>query len=542
MRNSDSWAPKFPRSESPSPSTSIRQRWSQSAADSRAFRPARPPQRDVTQPPAPTANPDAKSEAPPAVHAQRTQASQARSSVRWRAEHERTQWRSDLRRALPCWLASMALHLLLVIVLGSIVIPPTARRVLPALLWLSFSEERPAQADTAVLLAVSDLVQAEGGDAGDRTELYEGRDEKLSDPQHDPLAELAEASSKNSATPEEEPELALALPEEMPMADEASRIEPQTAANGQAGVSRAARIPPPAQAETALQPPLPPLPAEEERRLDDVVNRFIEFDVGRLRGEAGVQARRDFDQLGPESIPALVRGLNNSAKIYASCPVMVISNKLSEAMHQNQDPAMLQYVADHLGERVPKNAPHLARIRALRNQLLRDVSDADDPPTDAGLDSAAMLVKRLNKADPADRLAAAREVIQRATEFSADDRSELAWALIRRLSDRNRELKRLVHHALTVLANGEDLGPDVTAKVSNKETAAAARRWYAHFDQQRYEAMAASVLASAKHFEDVRRKSSAARYYRKVIEEYAGTVAADAAAERLKALSTFELR
>ncbi len=357
----------------------------------------------------------------------------------------------------------------------------------------------------------------------------------------DPLEEIAEASPSPSAAVEEETELGLLVTGESPMSDQAPRVEQQAAASGPSGASRAARIPPPAsaQAETALQTPLPGAAAEEEKRLDDIVNRFIEFDVGRLQGDAGEKAKRNFDHLGPESIPALVRGLNKSAKIYASCPVVVISNKLSEAMDHNLDPTMLQYVADHLGEQVPKNAPHLARIQALKNRLLHVASAPRDQPE---TDLVALLVKRLNGANPTDRLAAARAIIQRAEEIPAEGRSELAWALIRRLPDRNPELKRLVHHALTVLAEGEDFGPDPSAKPSNKETAAATSRWYAHFDQQRYEAMAASVMASAKHFEDVRRQSSAARYYRKVIEEYAGTVAADAAAERLKALSTLEVR
>ncbi|HVX61489.1 MAG TPA: hypothetical protein VHC19_12830 [Pirellulales bacterium] len=435
----------------------------------------------------------------------------------------------------------MALHLLLVIVLGSIIIPPTARRALPALLWLSFSEAPPAPPETTVLLASSQDLPAEGGDAGDRTELRDGNDESLSEKTRDPLTEFADASAPPSAAVEEETELGLLLTEATPISDQAPRVEQQVAASGLPGAARAARIPPPApeQAETALQTPLPEAAAEEEKRLDDIVNRFIEFDVGRLQGEAGEKAKRSFDHLGPESIPALVRGLNKSAKIYASCPVVVISNKLSEAMDHNQDPTMLQYVAEHLGEQVPKNAPHLARIQALKSRLLHDASDARE---ETEPDLVALLVKRLNGTNLTDRLEATRAIIQRAAEIPAEGRSELAWALIRRLPDRHPELKRLVHHALTILADGEDFGPDQTAKASAKETAAAASRWYAHFDQRRYEAMAASVMASAKHFEDVRRKSSAARYYRKVIEEYAGTRAADAAAERLKALSEFELR
>jgi hypothetical protein len=49
--------------------------------------------------------------------------------------------------------------------------------------------------------------------------------------------------------------------------------------------------------------------------------------------------------------------------------------------------------------------------------------------------------------------------------------------------------------------------------------------------------MAASVLASARHFEDARRRTSAIRYYRKLREEYAGTKAADEAGKRLEELT-----
>src|SRR5690606_31817077 len=79
-------------------------------------------------------------------------------------------------------------------------------------------------------------------------------------------------------------------------------------------------------------PSLMPLTQEsldpEQRAMDRIVDDFIAYDIGQLRGTAGARARQQFAQLGPESIPALVRGLNKAAGIHASCPVGVIASKL----------------------------------------------------------------------------------------------------------------------------------------------------------------------------------------------------------------------
>ena len=53
-----------------------------------------------------------------------------------------------------------------------------------------------------------------------------------------------------------------------------------------------------------LAPSLNQLTAEEEDKLDDVINRFIKADAGQAKTEDAKQARRDFDALGPEAIPA----------------------------------------------------------------------------------------------------------------------------------------------------------------------------------------------------------------------------------------------
>jgi hypothetical protein len=316
---------------------------------------------------------------------------------------------------------------------------------------------------------------------------------------------------------------------------DAKPSEPQPARLG--SVASAARIAPP---EKLPADPAEPTPASEpttaeERRLDGVVNRFIEFDIGRLRGAEGERARKEFDRLGPEAIRALVRGLNKSARIHASCPVVVISNKLGEMTSRNADPEMLQYVVDNLGKGVPDSAPHISRLRSLRASLLHETEEASTPAN-----VSAQLARQLNGASAADRHSAARQVAEHVSDFSQEERTKLAWLLIRRLSDRPVGMRDAAREALVALADGKDFGPSAGQRATAKSVSAAAAQWYDHFDHKRYEAMAASVLASARHFEDARRKTSAVRYYRKVLDEYAGTSAADEAAERLAELTGLE--
>ena len=111
-----------------------------------------------------------------------------------------------------------------------------------------------------------------------------------------------------------------------------------------------------------------PLNSYEVRRSDDadaVVDRFIEYDIGRLTGSEGARARREFEQLGPKSIPALVRGLNKSAGIRASCPVAVIARRLDQVLRESSDPTMIRYALDHVGQDVSSSDPHYRSVRSL---------------------------------------------------------------------------------------------------------------------------------------------------------------------------------
>jgi hypothetical protein len=113
-----------------------------------------------------------------------------------------------------------------------------------------------------------------------------------------------------------------------------------------------------------LAPSLPELTREEEEKLDRIIDRFMQFDIGRLQGEEGRSALRDFQKLGPESIPALLRGLQRAATIEHSCPVVVIAEKLQRLLMASDDRELLQLARDEIAGVGPTR--HAAVLRDLR--------------------------------------------------------------------------------------------------------------------------------------------------------------------------------
>jgi hypothetical protein len=88
------------------------------------------------------------------------------------------------------------------------------------------------------------------------------------------------------------------------------------------------------------------LSPQEEDRLDEIVERFIQYDIGRNRDP---QALADFKQLGPEAIPALIRGLNKSARMSHSCPATVIGKKLNQLLMATTDEEVLDFARENIG-------------------------------------------------------------------------------------------------------------------------------------------------------------------------------------------------
>lgn len=196
--------------------------------------------------------------------------------------------------------------------------------------------------------------------------------------------------------------------------------------------------------------------------LDQVVDRFIAYDIGQLSGLAGSQARDDFNRLGPEALDALVRGLNRSASISASCPVIVLESKLRTCLTQSGDPDAVELAMQHIGDGVPANAPHYTRLVGYRNQLInqlpaghpirlrversqRLIQARDDSQIDAALKSS----------DPEERQAAAFAARAMGVRFGKQ--------LIHMLRDPVVEVRQEAHQGLIRIARDVDFGPNEPA-------------------------------------------------------------------------------
>src|SRR5262245_61703554 len=102
-------------------------------------------------------------------------------------------------------------------------------------------------------------------------------------------------------------------------------------------------------------PSLPELTDEEEEQLDKIVDAWILYDSGQLGGEAGRKARADFQKLGPESIFALIRGLNRACEIEHSCPAVTIAKKIHSLLFASDDLELLEFARENVGIGIKMN-------------------------------------------------------------------------------------------------------------------------------------------------------------------------------------------
>jgi hypothetical protein len=418
----------------------------------------------------------------------------------------RRRWNGDRRWQIPCWLTSFVLHLLAIVVLGSLTVPVSRQRTVMALL-LSFGVEAPTEDGQAELATTISLAAVDAG-------ALPGSDALVDSENQPPQAALTE-------TPLIRPALPLDRSPDRP-----KEVVPQAPRGSSASE-------PPAQLAAGQGVDETPTIEATNKAQDEVVSRFIEFDVGRLRGEEGLKARQDFDRLGTEAIASLIRGLNRSAKMHASCPVVVISQKVGMILHENPQPALLRYALDNIGRDVPPSAPHVGYLQALVNRL-RQLDPAHSVP------NVSMIVASLKSRDVQGAIQAAQVVTAECGKFVKFEKHELAWALIHLLTHRDAELRAAAHTALIALAEGKDYGPASDRRPPDR--VAAACSWSLELCPDRFEAAADSVLNMAENLADAGKGEAARRYYRKLIHEYAGTAAADEAAERLKKSAEFALK
>jgi hypothetical protein len=207
---------------------------------------------------------------------------------------------------------------------------------------------------------------------------------------------------------------------------------------------------------------------------DKTVEDFIAYDVGRLGGQEGAQARENFSRLGTESVGPLIRGLNEAAKIGSSCPIVVLRSKLSCCLAQANDPRLDVMAACNLCCGVPRNAPHYRSLCDLRSQCigrlpathpLRLHQDRVDALLAEKDDSA---IDRALRSDNAiERHAAVTAACSMGPRFGRE--------LITAISDPLPEVRQEARAGLVAMATNVDFGPDEPA--NERVRATATQKW-----------------------------------------------------------------
>ncbi|HJT30956.1 MAG TPA: hypothetical protein VJ783_02735 [Pirellulales bacterium] len=346
---------------------------------------------------------------------------------RERLAWQRRRWWLERRREVPCWLGSLLLHALVVIVLGSLTVPITSDNALGSLqLHASYTGEARLGGSTSPVDLASDKPQlalverppeeianltddVENAPTPDEADEADGPTAAVPADEESQRLAADDRSSPTALSDAEPPDAAMPPPRETtsdaadaPLGDSeppaalgleaVSPIEQSAALNappGQdtSGADSSAAPVASQRKDTGVQDEVAAasvntsrLAAKEQQPYVEVVDLFIEADLGRLRRADADRAKHDFDRLAPAAIPSLVYGLNKSAKIHASCPVVVLTFKLDMALRKNSDPELLQYALDHLGDDVPDTAPHAKRLRALLEQWRKmDASGSMEP-------------------------------------------------------------------------------------------------------------------------------------------------------------------
>ena len=294
---------------------------------------------------------------------------------------------------------------------------------------------------------------------------------------------------------------------------------------------------PPKREPHPLAPSLPLLSESEEARYDKIINQFIKFDIGQLPGAEGLKAKNDFLMLGSDSIPALFRGLQKSAKLEHSCPVAMISQKLKGFLLKSDDDELLDFARDELTSALQgsKHAPLLQdlrlRVTMRRNAVLagkpqvpkwllnmtvsemikslreeenqqkhkimaKELARRGDRESLEGLGMFAasfypgvrepalkLLDEKLQKLKPEDISAFLKDsnplLRQKASEYMGVLKSlSGAGDLILLLADSNTGVQKAAHEALVKIAGGKDFGPvDFSSMDVVKKSQSGWRQW-----------------------------------------------------------------
>jgi hypothetical protein len=118
---------------------------------------------------------------------------------------------------------------------------------------------------------------------------------------------------------------------------------------------------------------------QEEDRLDRIIDDFIQLDLGR---KSDPKIGLEFHRLGPEAIPALIRGLNKSASIDDRCPVANISRKLNTLLMTSRSEEVLDFARSTIGSGV-RQSRHVGILDSMKVNIIlrkRELAQVSSPP------------------------------------------------------------------------------------------------------------------------------------------------------------------
>lgn len=117
-----------------------------------------------------------------------------------------------------------------------------------------------------------------------------------------------------------------------------------------------------------LAPSLPILTKEENAKLEAVVDRFIQHEIGKLPKAQEKQAKDELYRLGPEAIFALVDGFNRAAQMESSCATVTIGKKIEGIVAGTNDIDLVTYVRENVGAGLAKDPKRpLPLVNSIRN-------------------------------------------------------------------------------------------------------------------------------------------------------------------------------
>ena len=200
---------------------------------------------------------------------------------------------------------------------------------------------------------------------------------------------------------------------------------------------------------------LPQLTKQENAKIDAVIDRFIQFEIGKLPKKDEKAAKDALYRLGPESIFALVDGFNRAAMIESSCATVTIGKKIESIVSGTNDGDLVLYVRENIGagvdEATKKKLPLVNAIRnvnttcLIRNgELARKAASAGKNPP-PGKAIASMSMAELEKAASKERGEALKKVL---TEVEGRQSTQTPIILGRVASSGDTDAKKLARGLL----------------------------------------------------------------------------------------------